>query len=102
MAQFSAIQGAVMDDFNQDGKDEIFAAGNFYPFRVQLGREDAAMGLILQNDTKGNFITKGYASAGVIVDGDIRDMVAVKNKTGKKIIVVSKNNSSVQVLKLNK
>ncbi len=44
----------------------------------------------------------GHASTGVIVDGDLRDMVLVKNKTGKRIIVVSKNNSSVQVLKSNK
>ena len=101
MAQFSAIQGAVMNDFNQDGKKEIFAAGNFYPFRVQLGREDAGKGILLQSDNKGNLFAMGNGSAGVIVDGDVRDMIEVKTKTNKTIIVVSKNSNAIQVLKTN-
>ena len=101
MAQFSAIQGAVMNDFNQDGKQEIFAAGNFYPFRVQLGREDAGKGILLQSDNKGNLFAMGNGSAGVIVDGDVRDMIEVKTKTNKTIIVVSKNSKAIQVLKTN-
>lgn len=102
MAQFSAIQGAVMNDFNKDGKKEVFAIGNFYPFRVQLGREDAGKGMLLHSDSKGNFIVTGYASTGVLIDGDVRDMVSVKTKTNKSILVIAKNNERVQVIKTNK
>lgn len=102
MAQFSAIQGAVMSDFNQDGKNEIFAVGNFYPFRVQLGREDAGKGILLQHAMDKNaFTVSGFNETGVVSDGDIRDMVSVKTKTGKTIIVIAKNNDHVQVIKTN-
>lgn len=43
----------------------------------------------------------GNGSAGVIVDGDVRDMIEVKTKTNKTIIVVSKNSNAIQVLKTN-
>jgi len=101
MAQFSPIQGAAIGDFDHDGKNEIFASGNFYPFRVQLGREDAGKGILLHSDKKGNLVATGCASNGVDVDGDVRDMVAVKTKTGKTIFVIVKNNQPVQVIKTN-
>ena len=73
----------------------------FYPFRVQLGREDAGKGILLQSDNKGNLFVMGNGSAGVIVDGDVRDMIEIKTKTNKTIIVVSKNSKAIQVLKTN-
>ena len=100
-SQFSPLFGAVQADYNHDGTTEVFAAGNFYPFRVQLGREDAGKGVLLNNDGKGNFTVKGNYSAGVVVDGDIRDMIAVKTKTEKTILVIAKNNEHVQVIKTN-
>jgi hypothetical protein len=33
------------------------------------------------------------------IDGDVRAIAQVKNKTGENIIVVAKNNDNVQVLK---
>lgn len=102
MAQFSAIQGAVMNDFNQDGKNEIFAAGNFYPFRVQLGREDAGKGILLKYDKdKAGFTVAGFSETGAMADGDTRDMIEVKTRTGKAIIVIAKNNDRVQVIRTN-
>jgi hypothetical protein len=97
-AQFSAIQGAVIDHFDGSGGNEVFCAGNFYPFRVQLGREDAGKGLLLQWDKKNGFVSKGYASTGVWIDGDIRDMLGCSLGEKGKAIVVSKNSAGVQVL----
>jgi hypothetical protein len=108
-AQLSAIQGAVIKDLDGDGKNEIFCAGNFYPFRVQLGREDAGKGLLLKWDPPGGgpldgalpggFLSKGFAPAGVWVDGDIRDVLLVRSGVNDFLIVVSKNSAGVQVLK---
>jgi hypothetical protein len=47
-AQFSPLFAAVKGDFYGDGQQEILGAGNFYPFRVQLGREDAGEGVLLK------------------------------------------------------
>ena len=76
----------------------IFCAGNFYPFRVQLGREDAGKGLLLKWDKKSGFLSKEDAAAGVWVDGDVRDMLALKLGKKGNAIVVSKNSAGVQVL----
>ncbi len=96
-AQFSAIFGAVKGDFDNDGRNEIVAVGNFYPFRVQLGREDAGKGVLLRPDKVSGFTATGIN--GVKLDGDVRDMLAVKTKTGKTLLVIAKNNDHIQVIK---
>src|SRR5690606_34943538 len=41
LAQLTPINGFVFDDFTGNRKNEIIAAGNFYPYKPQLGRSDA-------------------------------------------------------------
>ena len=97
-AQFSPIQAGLSGDFDGDGRQDLFAAGNFYPFRVQLGKQDAGLGLFIQK--RGQTISvAGYQTTGVIVNGDVRDMVNLKGKNNEAVVVVSKNNGAVQVLK---
>lgn len=99
-AQFSPLFGAVKGDFYGDSGEEVLAAGNFYPFRVQLGREDAGEGvLIKQNKSKG-FTVSGIGN--MMIDGDVRDLLSVKTGNGKTLIVISKNNDRIQVIKSNK
>lgn len=96
-AQFSPLFGAVEADYDHDGQNEILAAGNFYPFRVQLGREDAGKGVLLKYNKTNGFAAAGLS--GVKIDGDVRDMISVKMKNGKELIVVAKNNGPIQVIK---
>jgi hypothetical protein len=98
-AQFSPIQNAVLTDVDHDGRKEILALGNFYPFRVQLGREDAGMGIFLQWDKKAGNLTESRLSKGVFMDGDIRDALTLQTAKKDNLIIVSKNNDSVQVFK---
>ncbi|MEP7144340.1 MAG: VCBS repeat-containing protein, partial [Ferruginibacter sp.] len=98
-AQFSAIQGAVVTDVNRDGKKEIFAAGNFYPFRVQLGRGDAGKGVLLQWDERSHNIIRAPLPTGIFVQGDIRDLVQIRTANKEQEIIISKNSDSVQVIK---
>jgi hypothetical protein len=100
-AQFSAIQGAVQVDVNGDGTNVIFAAGNFYPFRVQLGREDAGKGILLQWDAKKKALLPSPLQAGVFADGDVRDVLSLQTANNEHLLVISKNNEPVQVLKTN-
>jgi hypothetical protein len=97
-AQFSAIQSAVITDVNNDGVKEIFAAGNFYPLRVQLGREDAGKGVLLQWDKNKHTLVQSNLLTGICADGDVRDVKSVETANHEQIIIISKNNESVQVI----
>jgi hypothetical protein len=98
-AQFSPIQGAVITDVDQDGKKEIFAAGNFYPFRVQLGREDAGKGVLLQWDAGKRQLISSTLQPGLCVAGDIRDVISLQTRKKEQVLVISKNNEPVQIIK---
>lgn len=97
-AQFSAIQGAVMADMNGDGSKEIFAAGNFYPFRVQLGNEDAGKGILLQWNKETSSLVPSMR-LGIFADGDIRHVLAIRTASEEQMIIISKNSDKVQVIK---
>jgi hypothetical protein len=97
-AQFSAIQGATIINMD-DGSHAIFAAGNFYPFRVQLGREDAGKGVLLRWDK--NKHTLYPWPLNINVDGDVRDVLKV-NAGNHQLLIISKNNDSVQVIETPK
>ncbi len=100
-AQFSKVNGIVTGDFNKDGILDIFAAGNFYPYRIQLGRSDAGFGVLLTGKGNGTFEAEDAATTGCYADGDVRQVATVKNKSGEQLIIIAKNDAAVQVLKLN-
>ncbi|RYD90504.1 MAG: hypothetical protein EOP50_15870 [Sphingobacteriales bacterium] len=96
-AQFSAVSGILYKDFDGDGKEDLLLSGNFYPFRVQQGRCDASIGSLLKGNGKGDFVPVDRKRTGLILQGDVRDMVSVKGKE-KEVVVVSKNGGRVQVI----
>ncbi|WP_276499914.1 VCBS repeat-containing protein [Terrimonas pollutisoli] len=97
--QFSPLQGAVSLDVNNDGVKEIFTVGNFYPFRVQLGREDAGKGSLLQWDKMKHQLLVSNLPMGIHADGDVRDVLTVQTSRQEPVIIISKNNDRVQVIK---
>jgi len=101
-AQLSAINGLVQADMNNDGHADIIAAGNFYPFRAQMGPLDAGMGLVLQGDGKGSFTPLPYNVTGLCIQGDVRNILQVNTKQkGSFLIIAAKNNGQVQVVESN-
>jgi enediyne biosynthesis protein E4 len=99
-AQFSPVNGILFNDYDGDGKKDILTAGNFFPFRVQQGRCDASFGSLFKGDGKGDFETVNINTTGLFLQGDVRDMIEIKGKTGS-VIIVSKNNGAIQVVKNN-
>jgi hypothetical protein len=99
--QVSAIQGAVNIGTNSNGVKQIFAAGNFYPFRVQLGREDAGKGILLQWDKASHQLISVSQNIGIDAGGDVRDVLSVQTARHEQIIFIAKNNDSLQVIKRN-
>ncbi len=97
-AQFSCINGLSFQDYDGDGKNDLLLSGNFYPFRVQQGNNDANFGLLLRGNNKGDFKVGVLNEPGLYIPGDARDMVVLKGRTGEQVIV-SKNNGGVQVIR---
>lgn len=98
-AQLSALNGIVSMDVDGDGNKDIIAGGNLYPLRVQVGPLDASIGILLKGDGKGNFTPIPYDKTGLLIDGDVRNIISVKTKKGT-LLVAAKNEGKVQVVKL--
>ncbi|GAO42035.1 VCBS repeat-containing protein [Flavihumibacter petaseus] len=97
-AQYAPIQSVVQDDFDGDGKTEWFCSGNFFPFRVQLGRSDAGKGFMLHTG-KGGLQVKGYRETGVLINGDVRKLCLVKRNQGPAILV-ARNSGPVSLIQM--
>jgi enediyne biosynthesis protein E4 len=102
MAQFSSVNGILTDDINSDGFIDILLSGNFYPYRTQYGRSDSSIGLLLTGDGKGNFEPVLYDQSGLLASGDIRNMVSINGKTGRKFILLARNNDKTSLFELSK
>lgn len=99
-AQMSMVNGMVATNSN-NGINQLIIAGNFYPFRVQQGPLDASIGLVLNNNEKGEFTPAPYAETGLNIGGDVRNMIGVQ--AGKNVLLIAvKNNGGVQVIKKNR
>lgn len=80
------------------GKQQLIVAGNFYPFRAQLGPLDAGMGLVLEPKGQGEFRPLAYDQTGLYIPGDTRSLIGLKG--GKhQFLVAAGYNGPVQVLK---
>jgi hypothetical protein len=94
-AQFSKLNGIIADDFNNDGRKDLLTAGNFYPYRVQLGRSSGSLGALLLGE-RGKFKVVAPAESNFFATGDVRKMVSLRSASGK-IIILAKNNEAAQV-----
>lgn len=99
LTQTSSIKSIYLTDFNDDGYKDLILAGNDYGISTQLGRLDASHGIILINDTNGNFIIDTDAS--INIEGQVRDMDEIEIQD-KKFIIATINNASPQFLKIKK
>jgi hypothetical protein len=99
-AQFSKVYAALQDDFDGDGTRDLLIAGNFFPYRTQLGRCDASLGLLLKGGASG-FQPVDAPVSGLYIGGDVRRVLEIKNPSGSRLLVIAKNDDAVQVLKVN-
>lgn len=93
--QSSMLQAFVAGDFNGDGHANLLCAGNFYPYRVEWGKSDSFFGGLLTSFSGKLVETK--PGGAIWLMGDIRDMALLKSRSGKKILVVSRNNDKASV-----
>jgi hypothetical protein len=100
LAQFSTVNSFIDYDFDGDGLKEIIAAGNFYPYKPQIGRMDASMGTLLQFSNNA-FTANQNVLSPFWLSGDIRDMALLSFNNNKKMIIVSRNNEPAGVFSIN-
>ncbi len=98
-AQFSAVWGVACEDFDGDGHNDLLLCGNFFPFRTQIGREDAGKGLVLKGDGRGDFTPLFYGSTGLLLDGDVRGLLPVRISDGQQWFLIAQNSDTLRVIR---
>ncbi|WP_353722334.1 VCBS repeat-containing protein [Dyadobacter sp. 676] len=96
--QFSRTSGVIAKDFTGDQKADLVLAGNFLPYRVQLGPCDASVGTMLKQTTAFRFEEVPAAEAGLWADGDVRHAVLLNDAR----ILLSVNNDQPVLLEWKK
>jgi hypothetical protein len=91
LVQLSPVNDFIHYDIDGDGKQEIIAAGNFHPYKPQIGLMDASVGSVLQYSDN-NMSLKYDVLSPLWLEGDIRDMSLLSFKNMQQLIVVSRNN----------
>jgi len=101
LAQVSAVNQILIDDFDKDSNLDVMLAGNLYMTEVETPRNDAGIGLFLKGDGKGNFKAIESYHSGLYVPGDVKDFTQIKIK-GENYILFAKNYDDIQFVKINK
>lgn len=99
MSQLSMINAFAFDDFTGNGKNDIVALGNFFPYRVNLGKSDASKGVLLNIIDKE--VTTNNQFSSLWLSGDIRDANLMRFNNGAKRLVISRNNDKASIYKYN-
>ncbi|RYZ41932.1 MAG: VCBS repeat-containing protein [Sphingobacteriales bacterium] len=96
--QFSSLNAVIAEDLNGDGRKDLLTAGNFFPYRVQLGRSASSVGAVFLGTGEQKFETVDPSASGFFASGDIRNMVALPGGGGT-LFIIAKNDGPVQVFK---
>ncbi len=100
-AQFSVINGIVIDDLNNDGIKDIIIGGNRFEVEIETTRSDASIGLVLLGSKSGEFIPMNYLESGLFIPDNVKEIKKVKLSKDKAGILVATNNSPLKLLMIN-
>lgn len=95
-AQFSNVFAIEVDDFNNDGHNDIILGGNLYNVKPEVGRYDANNGQILLGSKELEFKVASYKRSGLFFKGQVRDFSTLKNLKGDDYLLVLNNSDSLQ------
>ena len=92
-AQFSTVNGIIVNDFDRDGKKDILLAGNKFDVEVETTPADASPGLFLKGLGKSIFRSVGPSESGFFAPYNVKDLASIATASGKVILVTSNNDS---------
>ncbi len=103
LAQISSVNSIALRDVDDNGTMDMILAGNLYASEVETTRNDASIGLLLKGDNKGNFTAVGARESGLIVEGDVKNVLPIKlGRQWDSGLVVGKNDDYIQLIRLKK
>jgi hypothetical protein len=99
--QWSSVFSFYVDDFNDDGRMDLFAGGNFYGVNPYEGRYDALLPDIYLGNGKGSFKVMQPVPEDLLeIDGEVRDIKPIRIGN-RKILIVARNNKPLVFLKIS-
>ena len=101
-AQVSPVFGVETLDYNHDSKLDLLLTGNFYDVLPEIGRHDANYGLLLQGSGNGKFHVISPKESGLHLKGQIRRTRQITGLNNRALIILAKNNDTLQVLSYQK
>ncbi len=92
-AQMFPVLSIATLDINNDGFEDCILAGNIYDTEVETPRLDAFSGLVLLSDQKAGYKAVPYDNSGLILDGDLKDLLLLTKKGAKTTLFATRNNN---------
>jgi hypothetical protein len=97
-AQLSPVYGLLAGDFDGDGHRDLLLGGNFYNYRVIIGRMEASYGLLLRGDGRLGFTAVPSRESGFRLSGQVRRLAAVNTSAGQ-LVVAARNDAPAVVVR---
>lgn len=101
VAQFSAINGMVIEDFDLDGYLDICMNTNDYSTEPSHGRYDALNGLVLKGDGKGNFKPLSMMESGIFIPGNGKALVKFRSSNENCMVAASENKGPLKIFRIS-
>jgi hypothetical protein len=101
-AQFAPVSASLVGDFVSDGAVDLLLAGNVFGVPPVFGRYDASYGVLLHGTGGGQFAAIDLTASGLVLDGEVRHLRALRGAHGRRLIVVARNNDTLRVLRVER
>jgi len=95
MVQLSSVHASLITDVNQDGKNDLIMAGNFFDLLPQFCSVDASYGHVLINKGNNVFEPQVATVSGLSVKGQVRDITMIQQKNRNTILFARNNDTPV-------
>ncbi len=99
-AQIAPLYSAVVLDINNDGYQDVIAAGNNYDTEYETPRLDAGRGVVLLNQKGDGFKALMPYESGLNLDGNFRKL-GILNRKNEKLLVAAQNNGPLKFYSIN-
>lgn len=96
-AQFFPVYDILIDDFNDDGNEDLLLGGNQFKAKPETGIYAGGYGALLNGDGKGKFRFVSPAKSGVSIKGEVRSIQPITIR-GKNYIMIGKSNDRMEIL----
>lgn len=97
-AQMSPAFAVCAQDFDGDGRQDLFLSQNFFSTQPEIPRLDAGRGLLLRGDGRGGFQPVPGQQSGLLIYGEQRGAAAADfDRDGRVDIVVTQNGAETKL-----